>query len=89
MKSKISPVAEMLVPVTLHVRVWIEMLSVALTGRISRVTLHVRVWIEIFRELCKAIKNSVTLHVRVWIEILRSRSVFVESSCHPPREGVD
>ena len=34
-------------PVTLHVRVWIEICLAFASASVSGVTLHVRVWIEI------------------------------------------
>ena len=36
--------------VTLHVRVWIEIVLMGDHGIASTVTLHVRVWIEIYRQ---------------------------------------
>ncbi len=55
--------------VTLHVRVWIEMLRQFRIAFGQKVTLHVRVWIEIRTVEISNKKQLVTLHVRVWIEI--------------------
>ena len=39
------------VAVTLHVRVWIEIIHFEKRARIYPVTLHVRVWIEMMNEI--------------------------------------
>ena len=75
--------------VTLHVRVWIEIIYVIANKIHMLVTLHVRVWIEIFMSLQIGRKISVTLHVRVWIEMQYVDNIDGSKSCHPPREGVD
>ena len=55
--------------VTLHVRVWIEIIRIMCNPNPSPVTLHVRVWIEIVHAVLVGVRYGVTLHVRVWIEI--------------------
>ena len=46
MKFSLQKIDSFLAPVTLHVRVWIEIFSPAATCANAGVTLHVRVWIE-------------------------------------------
>ena len=76
-------------PVTLYVRVWIEInesISVAVQGL---VTLYVRVWIEIPLPLLYTSLAMVTLYVRVWIEIYIHAGEKGGPLRHPLREGVD
>ena len=89
MKSLSLIILYIILIVTLHVRVWIEMTSVPRAAVLKAVTLHVRVWIEIRSRTARSRKLRVTLHVRVWIEIARTASILRLVSRHPPREGVD
>ena len=75
--------------VTLHVRVWIEIVDAQTLAIIRSVTLHVRVWIEISCFSSVANRIRVTLHVRVWIEMFVPRLSHYGTWSHPPREGVD
>ena len=70
MKSPCRPIYPYWRRVTLHVRVWIEIIILSSMRRMVSVTLHVRVWIEISSFDNNIRTWSVTLHVRVWIEIL-------------------
>ncbi len=79
----------MLPTVTLHVRVWIEIITFASKGIKVTVTLHVRVWIEIACSSSSPVSTAVTLHVRVWIEIRCYEAGTFCNERHPPREGVD
>ena len=75
--------------VTLHARVWIEIVCETTDDIIVTVTLHERVWIEIIPIRRYTQRWHVTLHARVWIEISGNVSNVDISWCHPPREGVD
>ena len=75
--------------VTLHVRVWIEIIRIMCNPNPSPVTLHVRVWIEIVHAVLVGVRYGVTLHVRVWIEISSGGTIRYTGRGHPPREGVD
>ena len=89
MKSLLLDHAVKHVGVTLHVRVWIEMVLHRGYISSSSVTLHVRVWIEISSGICSAHSILVTLHVRVWIEMFILGEIQAPAVSHPPREGVD
>ena len=75
--------------VTLHARVWIEIVSSARPAPYRCVTLHARVWIEIPKILTCIKPASVTLHARVWIEMALPEKALEKPGGHPPREGVD
>ena len=75
--------------VTLHVRVWIEIVTPRYFFEILQVTLHVRVWIEIHIRHVLQYQSIVTLHARVWIEIVCAFPFRAYMKSHPPREGVD
>ena len=75
--------------VTLHARVWIEILYFNYMPEMDEVTLHARVWIEIYFDYTIVRVNCVTLHVRVWIEISGRLTSACPGRRHPPCEGVD
>ena len=76
-------------PVTLSVRVWIEILRQVVILFLHTVTLSVRVWIEINHLQFLKNHHYVTLSVRVWIEILHYHLQALPAECHPQCEGVD
>ena len=57
------------VVVTLHVSVWVEIVSPRYTDFYLMVTLHVSVWVEIHCKIMVSALSTVTLHVSVWVEI--------------------
>ena len=55
--------------VTLHVSVWVEIVTERTTAEYTAVTLHVSVWVEMVMTHLHMLKPWVTLHVSVWVEI--------------------
>ena len=61
--------------VTLHVSVWVEIWDLTICSHFPPVTLHVSVWVEICFRRRKKRTFQVTLHVSVWVEIIHSANL--------------
>ena len=57
-------------PVSLFVRLWVEMLILHLESWFLRVSLFVRLWVEISVNLAFTAHPPVSLFVRLWVEIM-------------------
>ena len=69
LKSTSTMPAISMIPVTLHVSVWVEIRYDKKKVPNATVTLHVSVWVEIYQNFIRVINICVTLHVSVWVEI--------------------
>ena len=61
--------------VTLHVSVWVEIMSLLKPIVNRSVTLHVSVWVEMLLNTQTAGVKLVTLHVSVWVEIVCDNAI--------------